>query len=268
MGNRVHPQWKPFGNEIRRLRVQAGLSQAEVGARLQLSGGMIGHLERAARIANRQQVDALENLFATNGELLRQWTETLDDRKVPDWFKDVLVMERRSDEIREYQPILIPGLLQTSDYARVLITARQIRATKEQVDEVVKVRTERLPNIAPNAPALWFVVDEIAVTRVVGDKKIMRDQLGRIVSLAESGTIRFQVIPTEVRRHCGLCSPLRVMTLRGGSKVVHMEHMLGGATFDKPESVEPVLSLFGALQAEALSPGRSTDLIQKVIGEL
>jgi transcriptional regulator with XRE-family HTH domain len=262
MADTVHQEWKPFGREIRKLRVRAGLSQSALGVKMQLTGGMVGHLERATRVPMRDHVDKLDEIFATGGELVQQWLEVRDGRAVLPWFRDSLLMERRCRAISEYHSILVPGLIQTPNYTRVLVAARQLRKTPEEIEEVVKLRADRLPAIRQNRPALWFVVDEVVITRVIGDEATMHEQLAHIMALAEDGTIRFQVIPGDVRRHCGLCSPFRLMTMQDNRKAVRMEHTLGGTSFDKADEVEEMAELFGALQAEALSPTRTLDLLK------
>ncbi|MBQ1080718.1 helix-turn-helix transcriptional regulator [Nocardiopsis sp. B62] len=262
MGDKVLQQWMPLGGELRQRRKRAGLTLAEVGEELGLSAGMIGHMERATRAPLREHVRNLDTLFATEGELLQQWLDVVEEKDVLPWFKDALQSELRSKKISEYHSILVPGLLQTAEYTRVLVSARQVQKTPEEVEEVVKVRVSRLPHLRPQRPILWFVVDQIVVDRVVGNEEIMAEQLRHIVSLAEDDTIRFQVIPDEVRKHCGLCSPFRLMTMRDNRKLVRMEHTLGGTAFDKADEIEEMTDLFGALQAEALSPAKSIELIQ------
>ncbi|GAB2520806.1 hypothetical protein GCM10026982_54710 [Nocardiopsis aegyptia] len=113
MAQKVHKQWVPFGHEVRRNRSELGLSQPELGKLIQVSGGMVGHIERAVRVATRDQVDAMEAVFTTDGALLRMWSEILKYRSVPDWFQNALSTERRADLVHQYQSILVPGLLQT-----------------------------------------------------------------------------------------------------------------------------------------------------------
>ncbi len=240
------------------------MSQEDIGKVLQHTGSMAGHLERATRKPNRAHARKLDRAFATGGELENLWLEVTQGTGVLPWFRDSLEMERRADTISDYHPILVPGLLQTADYARVLITARQVRKTAEEIEEVVKLRTSRLRTILPTRPKLWSVVEQSVINRVIGDEKVMFEQLQHIITLAEQGTIRFQVIPDDVRHHCGLCAPFRLMSM-GGRKAVQMEHTLGGTTFDRAPEVEEMADLFGALQAEALSPRRSLDLLDSTM---
>lgn len=261
MTDKVIQEWKPFGDKIRELRRLAGLSQAQVGTQLQLTGSMVGHLERATRAPNRDHVRKMDSLFATAGALEVLFDDIERGVDVIPWFRDSLAMERRADHISDYHPILFPGLLQTPSYARVLITARQVRKTPDEIEEVVNLRAGRLPAILANRPALRAVVEQSVINRIIGDEDVMRGQIQHVINLAEQGTIRFQVIPDDVHHHCGLCAPFRILNM-GGRKAVQMEHTLGGTTFDRTNEVEEMAELFGALQAEALSPRRSVDLLR------
>ncbi|WP_150252286.1 helix-turn-helix domain-containing protein [Nocardiopsis deserti] len=262
MPPKVQQQWVPFGNEVRRLRNEAGFSQAALGVKLQISAGMVGHIERAVRSATRAQVDKMEVAFATDGELLRLWSEITRNRTVPHWFQDVLLMERKSRRIEEYHPILVPGLLQTAEYAEVLVRSWQPQASDDEVREIVDSRVQRLTVIKERRPALWFIVDEVVVTRAVGSVKIMADQLHQIIGLAQDGTIRVQVLPTRLR-HPGICPPFRVMALDTQS-VVYAEHALGGQTESNPEEVAKMMVRFGAMQADAMSPDDTVAYLEEL----
>ncbi|MFC7327588.1 helix-turn-helix domain-containing protein [Marinactinospora rubrisoli] len=268
MVDKVDALWVRWGAELMRLRSLSGRTQTDVGKSALLSKSTVSSFERGTRLPKRHHAEALDTALSTGGSLTRLWQELKQQREVPEWFRDSLLMERKATEIKEYHSILVPGLLQTAEYARVLISARQVGASKEHIDHTVKVRTERLPTLLVNRPTLWFVVDEIVLTRVVGDEQVMRGQLEHIVSLADNGTIRFQVIPGDVRRHCGLCAPFREMVTSAGQAVVRMEHTFGGTNFGEPDKVRQMQGLFGALQAEALSPIRSIDLVRKIMGNL
>lgn len=261
------PEWVPFGEEVRRRRVELGLSQSGLGKEIQVSGAMVGHIERAARPPSRDQVDKMEALFATDGYLLNRWKNTLKSSTVPDWFQNVLATEERAEAVFQYQPILIPGLLQTESYAEVLIRAWQPTADDAKVAELVETRTKRFPALIKRRPTLWFVVDEVVVTRPVGSSAIMSDQLEHIADLVESGTVRFQVLPQRPQ-HPGICPPFRLMELPEGRSVVFVEHALGDESRSEAQEVAQMRRLFGAMQADALPPVETTDYIRSVKKEL
>ncbi|GAA3722003.1 helix-turn-helix transcriptional regulator [Spinactinospora alkalitolerans] len=224
-------------------------------------------MERGTRAPRRDHSESLDTALSTGGFLTRLWEELTNQRDVPAWFRDALLLERRATELREYQPVLIPGLLQSSDYARTLIRARRVRASADQVDQVTKARTERFPALLPNRPLLWFIVDQAVLTRVIGSEKIMSDQLGHVAELVEGEMVRFQVIP-PTRRHPGLCPPFRLIALNDSQTVAYAEHALGGETIDAAERVNEASTLFGTLLGEALPPDASLDLIRTIQKEM
>ncbi|QVJ00289.1 helix-turn-helix transcriptional regulator [Nocardiopsis eucommiae] len=267
MQKKVLPQWVAFGTEVRSQRDELGLSQAGLGKMISVSGAMIGHIERGTRATSRKQVDKLEEVFATDGDLLRRWKYALKSHTVPDWFKNALATEERAHSVSQYQPILIPGLLQTERYAEVLIRAWQPSADDAEIAEQVRTRTKRLPALLKRRPSLWFVVDEVVVTRQVGSSAIMAEQLEHIAGLVEDGQIRFQVLPQRPL-HPGICPPFRLMELTGGKSVVFVEHALGDEARNEVPDIMQMRRLFGAMQADALAPVETSDYIHSIRKEL
>ncbi|WDZ93508.1 helix-turn-helix transcriptional regulator [Nocardiopsis sp. HUAS JQ3] len=262
----VKKKWVPFGKEMRRLRSEHGLSLAEVGKRLGVTGAQVGHLERATRVPKRDHVDKLEALYATGGELLSFWKDTMREGRVPDGFRSALAMERKSRHIREYQSILVPGLLQTPDYARTLIRARRPQATSDEVEELVVARMSRMGELQERGTVLWCVLDEVVLLRPIGSERILVDQLQRITDLIEAGTIRLQALPLD--NHPGLCAPFRIVTLSDQRSALYLENARGGEIVDKAEQVTEMSMLFSAMQAEALTTRATLEMIRSAKEQL
>lgn len=260
MAQDLHRKWISFGKEVRRLRDELGLSLAEVGTRLGLTGSMVGAIERATRVAKRQHVDKMDALFATNGELLKFWKDTHQEGRVHEDFQSALALERKAAHIREYQSILFPGLIQTPEYARVLINARNPQASDDEVEELVIARTARIAELIDRRVTLWFVVDEAVLRRPIGSHRVLVDQLSWVEKLVKKSSIRFQSLP--VAFHPGLCAPFRLVSLEKRRMVLYAEHAVGGEILESAELVNETLTLFSAMQAEALSSQATLDLIQ------
>ncbi|CAL9377379.1 hypothetical protein SUDANB67_00992 [Nocardiopsis dassonvillei] len=262
MAQEVHRKWVPFGKEIRRRRDELGLSLPDVGSRLGVTGSMVGAIERATRIAKRQHVDKLDALFATNGELLQFWKDTRQEGRVHEDFRSALALERKATHIREYQSILFPGLIQTPDYARVLIQARNPQASEDEVEELVIARTARLNELVDRRVTLWFVLDEAVLQRPIGSYQVLLEQLVWVEELVRRGSIRLQALP--LASHPGLCAPFRLVSLDKRRMVLYAEHAVGGEILESAELVAETLTLFSAMQAEALSSQATLDFVQHV----
>ncbi|MFE9242330.1 Scr1 family TA system antitoxin-like transcriptional regulator [Nocardiopsis sp. NPDC006938] len=254
-------KWVPFGAAVRKHRTDLGLSLAGVGERLGVSGAMVGSIERATRVAKRHHVDKMEVLFATRGELLSFWRDTHLEGAVPEQLKSALSLERKATQIREYQSIIFPGVIQTASYARALVKARTPEATGDEVDEIVRARVVRLEALRARGVRLWFLADEVVLTRPVGSREVLIEQLAWVEELVKAGTIRFQAIPLDGAP--GLCAPYRVVDLGPRRQALYLENAMGGEIVDTEKTVREAYDLFSAMQGEALSTRATLEVISK-----
>ncbi len=266
MNENDRARWAQFSAELQNLRFSSGTTQRQLASKVSVHYTMIGKIERLERFPQRELVEKLDTALETGGVLTRLWHELTDHYFVPDWFRDALLLEQRATEIRAYESIRVPGLLQTEDYARSLVREGRITASSKEIDQVVTTRVKRLPAIQGNEPFLWFVIKESALLNVVGDETVMRAQLRHILALVEDGTIRVQVLPAP-RASIGMREPFRVMTLNKTQSVGYLENTLGGGVVDDLEKVDKLTTLFGILASEAQSLPDSVALIKKLNGD-
>jgi transcriptional regulator with XRE-family HTH domain len=252
-----------FGTEVRRLRKRAGVSQEQLARKVILSQSMLSGIERGEKAVKEDQAEAIDRALATNGRITGLWKSLHSDGFYPDWFRRIVEMERRAIEIREYQMAVVPGLVQTEHYARAVIRTAQPWAPSEKVDELVDARVKRAEILgAAERPLVWFVLDEIVIRRPIGGMDVMREQLEQLLALIDSHKIRVQVIPETCLTHPGLAGPFRVMAFADLPPVAYPEHTMGGVILDAEDSVRQCSVIFSALQAEALPPGESAELIR------
>ncbi|HTP17451.1 MAG TPA: helix-turn-helix transcriptional regulator [Streptosporangiaceae bacterium] len=259
-----------FGAEVRRARAAAGLSQEQLGQRIGYSAAQVGKVEtgdRAPALDFAQACDvALPDaggLFARIYELARRW-----DGGYPSWFTEWLEAERRATSLRTWEPLLVPGLLQTADYARALFEAWRSADSDEELDQLVSARIQRqsiLERAAP--PTLWVVLDEAVLHRCIGGGKIMFDQLLHLADKAGAPKITIQVIPAEVGAHVGLLGAFAIASVDSSPGIVYMESPDEGQTAEKSALVAKLSLTFDTLRAEALPRRASQDLIRRVAEE-
>lgn len=141
----------------------------------------------------------LDAVYNTGSSFTQLWISLASREGAPDWFAGIIALERVATELREYQTVLIPGLLQTEDYARVVMREGRPIAGKDEIDRLAEARVKRHEVVeGPDRPLLWFVVDEVVLRRRFGTPEIMRDQLHHIAKLVDEDRIKFQVIPQDV----------------------------------------------------------------------
>lgn len=151
-----------FGAMLRRYRVKAGMSQEQLGARVFCSGDLIGKIENGQRVPSEQFAEACDAVPELNtggvlGELRELLRDYLKQRAYPGWFAGWPEKEAGAKTLRTFELVVVPGLLQTQDYARALL-ANRIGGNPETTDEIVAARMARQSVLArDNPPELWVV---------------------------------------------------------------------------------------------------------------
>lgn len=261
MADKVFTEWEGWGRELRKLREEANLSQLQLAQRLPFQNGLISGFERATRKPKREHAAALDEALSTGDVLERLWLDVTNTREIPEEWRDFVRLERQATEIREYQMVLMPGLLQTREYAHAVLQNHRKWDSDRNITELAKTRSERLGQIR-HETLLWFVIDEVMVRRVVGSPEILKKQLDHLLHLLNNHRIRVTLIPEHAPQHPGLSGSFRIMNLSDG-RIVGLAEYWGGQNLVTGSEVNKLLSIFGGLQAEALSPTASYEYIQK-----
>jgi transcriptional regulator with XRE-family HTH domain len=260
---------KFFGAELRRARAAAGLSQDQLGQRLGYSSAQVGKVETGERAPSQDFAQGCDQTFPDAGglfgriyQLARRW-----DGGYPSWFAEWIDVERRAISLRSWEPLLIPGLLQTADYARAILAADP-ETTEEHLESLVEARLGRQAILdRPSPPTLWAVLDEAVLHRLIGSRKIMYDQLLALADASCRPNITVQIVPTEIGAHAGLLGGFALASFGNAAGTVYMESPDQGQTTEVPAVVGRLSLTFDTLRADALPRGLSRDLIGKVAEE-
>jgi transcriptional regulator with XRE-family HTH domain len=259
-----------FGAMLRRYRVKAGMSQEQLGARVFCSADLIGKIENGQRVPSEQfaaACDAVSEL-ATGGvlgelrELLRDY---LKQRAYPGWFVRWPEKEADATILRWFELVVVPGLLQTQDYARALL-ANRIGGSADNTDDVVAARMERQSILARDEPPeLWVVIDEAVLHRPVGGPHVMREQLDHLVKAAQRPSIVLQVIPASVGVHEGLPGAgFIIAAFADAPQVAYQDTAVRGQVIEDSDDIGVLLATWDRLRAEALPRTASLGLIEEV----
>jgi transcriptional regulator with XRE-family HTH domain len=259
-----------FGAELRYYRTRAGLSQKDLAPRANVSHDVISKIETGERPPAEDfppRLDAIPELD-TQGGLTRLWDHLKKSLKqrAYGWFQQWADIEAQATALRWYEPLVVPGLLQTEDYARAIFTAHQ-NGDADDLDERVAARLARQAVLeGAGAPQLWCVLDEGVLRRAIGRSKVMRSQLYRLADMAEHPKVTIQVIPGAIA-HPGLLGHFVIADLDAKPRMVYLETAAEGQVTDSPSVVAHVALSFDRLRAEALPWGASRDLIRRVAEE-
>ena len=253
-----------LGAELRHRRERSGLSQDDLGAPLFVSGSFIGQLEIGVRRMQLDQAEKFDELLGSDGFFVRNCA-ALKTSKYPDHFAEAADAEARAGTIREYAPLLIPGLLQTEAYARAVFRAYQPTAVEDVINELVAARLERAELLAdPTKPLLWVVLDEAVLRRAVGGQAVMTEALHHISALTRRHRIIAQVMPFRAGAHAALNGALKLMAFSDAPPLAYLEVLGSGHLEDDPASVARYELSYDLVAASALSPEASLALIESV----
>ena len=259
-----------FGAELRHYRMSAGLSQEQLGSRIHCSADLIGKIEngqRAPTLEFTASCDAVPELD-TRGALGRMRDHLQDHlkyRAYPGWFHDWPVKESEAKTLRWFEPLLVPGLLQTEDYARALLRTR-VGDTDDEIEDMVTARMERQAIFRrPKPPTLWAIIDEGVLHRPIGGPKVMTGQLRHLTEMAERPNVVLQVVPAAVGAYEGLRGPFVIADFEDGQSVIYLDTTVRGQIVDTAEDIDSVRITWDTLMAEAMPRSKSRDLAEEVL---
>ena len=268
---------RQLGAELRRLREATGRTAAAAADQLDWSESKLSRIETAhtgIRNADLERLLALykvsdqerAKLLAIAGQSRQKaWWEAYGD-SLPNAYETYIGFEAEATGIFTYQCQVVPGLLQTAEYARAV---HQIDhpGDEDLVSQLVTVRMARQALLTREPrPKLWAVIDEAILRRPVGGHDVMRRQLRRLVEAAELSMITIQVLPFEAGAHRALTGSFVVLEFAGSAEqpLVYSEGMTGGVIRSKPEELRAYWMSFEALKTASLSEPESVDFITAV----
>ena len=269
---------KRLGLELRRLREQAGLNCEAVGSQLECSGTRISRIETGRISIRPGDVREMLDIYGVTGsdvtaliQLAREarrkpWWHAYG-RIVPNWLETYIGLETEAARLRDFQPFVVPGLLQTGDYARATLTAAPDAGRGEAIERQVALRLERQAILArPDPPDLWVVLSENALRLEVGDGGVMRAQLGRLTDLARRPNITLQILPSQHAAHVYAISPFTILDVPEAADptVVYVEHLTGGLFLESGDEVWRYGAVLDDLRSQALGTAESADLIARL----
>ena len=271
--------------ELRRLREERNLTGEDVAESLGWSASKLSRIELARTGIKAADLASLLTKYGLQAdhraELLRLvaqprtrgWWKAYSD-SIPEKFATYVVMESEAESISGWSPELVPGLLQTKDYARAAIDAHMAATSSippSEVERRVETRLRRQGILTSDEPTtLVSVLDESVLLRHVKSAEVMRDQLAHLIEMAELPNVTVRVLPLAGPHPIGTGAFMRlrfapIPEIGRVSDIVYLEQLGGSALYidDDAETHQYELG-FGRLVAESLEPDQSSELIARV----
>jgi len=264
---------------LRRLREQSGRTLTEVAANFGWSDAKLSRIETGtigvrdadlAKLLTLYRVPESQRRLFTN--LARQarhrarWEKTFDNG-LSDAYASFVAFEEDAAAILTFEPQVVPGILQTAEYASAVMRRSVVLDGPEAVSRGVSTRLARQAVLVRDPPPrLTVVIDEAVLHRQVGGPDIMRRQLLRLLEASERPGITIQVLPFSAGAHPGLAGSFEILAFDDGTvtPVVYCEDLTGGVIRDSPTDLRHYQEAFAALRAAALGPDETAAMIRSV----
>jgi transcriptional regulator with XRE-family HTH domain len=258
-----------FGAEVRRAREAAGMTLADLGATVPCDASTVSKIEAGILNPTERFLEACTEAFPGSDWLARLYhdSRTWGDGPFPRWFEDWLNHEREASSLRIWQPLIVPGLLQTADYARALCRAGILNTGDEAVEQLVDARLARQRIFDRSEPPnLWVVLGEPVLHRLIGTPKTTYDQLVQVADMSMRSYICVQVVPASTGAHAGLSGSFYIASAAGKPDVLYVD-AVEGMMVERNALVRKAAITFDLVRSDALTRNASRDLILKVAEE-
>jgi transcriptional regulator with XRE-family HTH domain len=267
-----------LGGELRQLRESAGLTIERVADALKFSNSKISRIETGQVSATPSDVRRMLELYNVGGERRSGVLQSALEARQKDWwqaYSDTLVvpligLEAEAGSIRTYEPLLVPGLFQTEEYARAVIGAIRPDLHVDRIEHWVELRMARQTHFKKDPPELSAVLDEAVLRRAVGGRRVMSQQLHHLMGVCELPTINLQVLPFGAGEHAGMTGAFTIFSFDEPAvpDTVYIEQPKDDMYLESTEEVQRYARAFDSLRAMALEPDASSDLLLRLSKEL
>jgi transcriptional regulator with XRE-family HTH domain len=250
-----------FGRQVRKARLAAGWTLADLGQRVGYDPGQISRIENGKRPPSELFAQVCDRAFPDlNGWFTEFFAESRTWIATPPWFRSWVEIEQQAATLRVWQPSVLSGLLQTEDYARAIL-ATDPGVTDDQVAARVSARLSRQAILTrEDPPAAWFLVDESALRRCIGSSETMAAQLAHLTGVARLPNVTIQVVPNIA--HAGLLGGFAVT-----SGAAYVETAVAGQVFEDAETIGDLLTRFDTLRNEAFRGSESLAFMERTCEE-
>lgn len=255
-----------LADEIRFRRERIGLSREEFARLAAIAPTTVASYENGHRPLNAQFVFRSDEIFDADGALTRMWERASTNERTADGFPWYIELEQQASVIRTYENMLVPGLLQTEEYARRLLQAYRPALTNVQVDRKVAQRLAR-QEIFHSQPAvqLRFILDEAVLQRLPNVDGIAAGQLGRLLEVAPMEGVSLGVVAFAEGFHPGMIGAFTLLSFEDGGESCYVSSASGARITTDHHQLAAFRERYDGLLAAALPQRQSEDLIRELL---
>jgi transcriptional regulator with XRE-family HTH domain len=274
-------RWQ-LGAALRMHRETAGASIREAAVEIGVQPGTMSKIEGGRQAIRVQYVKLLAAMYEVPADARADLLGAAEEanqpgwwvsysRWVPDWFRLFLAYESEASDLRSYESELVPGLLQTPDYARATVLATRPDSSPADLDRQVELRRARQERMTTDdAPTMHVVLNEAVLRRLVGGPRVMRAQLEHVADLSEHPDVTVQLLPFAAGAHPAMTAPFLLLGFAPEPRMncVYLENGRGALYLEKEQDLQRYEAMFAQLTGMALDEQATRDALTKVANDL
>ncbi len=268
---------RQLARELRHLRERKGMTGEQAAGTVGWEQSKISRMENAKMRITTGEVMELCEAYEIEGDDRARLIKLARGARQRDWwheytslvkkgFIDYLAFEAEAKTSMGYEAQVIPGILQTENYAKAILRGAQPRLP-EEIDRGAELRLARQKRITASDDPLnvWAVIDEAVLHRVIDSPAVMKDQLEHLLYLGELATVSIQVLPYSTGIHAAIDGPFVLLAFENYPDLLYIEHLMGCVYLEKPSETTRGRMVFDHLRSAALNTGESAGLIREKI---
>ncbi|MFJ3498205.1 helix-turn-helix domain-containing protein [Streptomyces sp. NPDC086091] len=255
------------GRQLKLRREAVGLRAAEFAVAIGYGEDLVYKVEGGKRIPRQEYLDKADEVLGAGGLVAATW-EDVKRVRYPKKVRELAKVEAQAVEIGIYDSNGINGLLQVPGHATALFGAMQPPYSPAEVERMVTARMARASVFQRSpAPALSFVLEEAALRRPIGGTMVVRQQLERLLEVAQLHNVVLQVMPLDCETHSGMDGKIELLKFADGTAVGRADGAFSGRPTSEPKHLRILELRYGTIRAQALSPRESLAFIERLLGE-
>lgn len=270
---------RELGEGLRRALFDAGINGSEAARQLGWSSSRVSRLLSGKRGGSELDVATFLGVCRVTAEERDRLLDLCHEQNTPGWLQQhgarlpkqlrtLIDHENKATAISDFESMIVPGLLQTGDYARAVI-GQSANVPTEEIEDRVAARLARQALFTRRPPVQFtFFIQESVLRTPVGGRAVMSDQLHHLLRMAVRSYLALRVVPTAIGAHAAAAGSFRLMEFTEFRPVAYVESETSSLFLEKPVEITAYRNVLAALADTALDEGQSRDLIGNVASEL
>ncbi|MFH9619325.1 helix-turn-helix domain-containing protein [Streptomyces pratensis] len=266
--NKRVTSWHVIGAQLAAFRRAAGHTQTSLADRFCVGEDTIASIEQGRRTLQADFATQLDELLDTKGALGVAVAKVPQKERFPAFVQDFVEYEQEALTLLSYQTQVVPGLLQTEEYARAVIASLYPPLEDSELEERIAARLDRqhVFDRKPR-PMVNFLIEESILTRPLGGRSVLHEQLSHLRRCAELPFLGLQIMPTNRETHAALDGPMVLLETPDHDQLAYIEGQRVSVLIDDLDEVSVLHQKYGMLRSQAFSPEESKRLLDDLLGE-